>query len=124
MSQLTCHKKKHFGEDGYACTTCGKACKTLTLLKYHQRKHTGEKPYACKECGKRFGFSKDVRKHMASHLQGQEGEDGTNPTPKAPRKKINSNTGTTLLQYYISTNSNIIDKDRCMIHLLHGAVKK
>ncbi|XP_056457755.1 uncharacterized protein LOC130391572 isoform X2 [Gadus chalcogrammus] len=99
VSELTGHKKIHFGEDGYACTTCGKACKTLTLLKYHQRKHTGEKPYACKECGKRFGFSKDVRKHMESHLQGQEGEDGTIPPPKAPGKKINSNTGVSTIKY-------------------------
>ncbi|XP_061808058.1 zinc finger protein 576, tandem duplicate 1 isoform X1 [Nerophis lumbriciformis] len=83
FSELTLHKKIHIGEDGYTCADCGKLCKTFTLLKYHRRVHTGELPYACKDCGEMFSESKNLQKHMLSHLP----EGAQAQVTKAKRKK-------------------------------------
>uniref|UniRef100_A0A3B4AIQ6 C2H2-type domain-containing protein n=1 Tax=Periophthalmus magnuspinnatus TaxID=409849 RepID=A0A3B4AIQ6_9GOBI len=92
LSELSIHKKIHFGQHGYTCTQCGKPCKTLTLLKYHCRTHTGERPYVCKECGKRFTMPKALQKHMESHL----------PEGAQPKKQ-----GKTFLKSFELYNNNI-----------------
>ncbi|XP_074469115.1 uncharacterized protein LOC141754134 [Sebastes fasciatus] len=55
------------GEKTFSCSECDKRFGFKKNLKRHMRTHTGEKPFSCSFCMKSFARRGDLQKHMRIH---------------------------------------------------------
>ena len=68
QAQLQDHVKKHEGNPGYCCDSCGKAFYRKDCLTIHTKSvHNGERKFTCQTCGKKFIDSYKLERHLRTH---------------------------------------------------------
>jgi len=69
-SQLRSHRLVHTGGTMHCSWPgCDYLATRLQSLKYHLLTHTQEKPHQCDICGQSFSLSRNLKRHMLSHVQ-------------------------------------------------------
>lgn len=58
------HKEEvHFSDYKYPCPTCGRAFKTIKMLKKHQFSHLKQKPFNCHICHSGYYMTSSLKDH-------------------------------------------------------------